>query len=208
MREDFERKLTKNEFDNLIKVLNRHFKPKSVLEIFEYFMEKGSYTWTKGKFTNKIGLLYKTHADIMLHKINKQEDLEILKDMIDSEQGENKQYFLFINYHKALQMWRLEDDRCIWGVDVHENYKPLQSEYFLRLRELKEKERQKNLNEFYNKYVEEIEVKDNHIINGTSGVCNRCNTYNTLYYSEIINKYVCKNVGIILMTQIIMKNCK
>ena len=158
MREDFERKLTKNEFDNLMLRLNGHFKPKSMLEIFEYFMENGTYTWTQGKFTNKIGLLYKTHSDIMLHKtnnssINNQNDLQILRDMIDNEQGTDKQYFLYFNYHKSPQMWRLEDDRCIWGM-VHESYKPLQGEYFVRLRELKDKERQKNLNEFFSKYVE------------------------------------------------------
>ena len=105
---------------------------------------------------NNIGLLYKTHADIMLHKANnKPDDIKKLENMINSEQGEDKQYFLYFNYHKCPQMWRLEDDKCIWGVGVHESYKPLQSEYFLRLRELKEKERQKNLNEFFSKYVEE-----------------------------------------------------
>jgi len=163
MREDFERKLTKNEFDNLMLRLEGHFKPKSVLEIFEYFMENGSYTWTQGRFTNKIGLLYKTHADIMLHKANnKPEDLQKLKDMINKEQGEDKHYFLYFNYHKCSQMWRLEDDQCIWGVGVHESYKPLQYEYFRRLKEIREKEKlerdKKNINELLSKYVEEEKI--------------------------------------------------
>jgi len=162
MREDFERKLTKNEFDNLMVFLNRWFKPKSVLEIFEYFMKNGSYTWTQGNFTNKIGLLYKTNADIILHKITvKPNEFQLLSDMINNEQGINKQFFIFVNYHKAPQMWRLEDDQCIWGVGVHESYKPLQNEYWRRLKEIREKERQKkekekqnSLNVFFSKYVE------------------------------------------------------
>ena len=155
MREDFERKLTKNEFDNLMVYLNRWFKQKSVLEIFEYFMENGSYTWTQGNFTNKIGLLYKTNADVILHKAkNNQNDLQTLGDMINDEQGKDKQYFLYINYHKAPQMWGLEDNQCMWGVGVHESYKPLQSKYFMILRQIKEKERQDNLNEFFSRYVD------------------------------------------------------
>ena len=165
MRKDFERKLSKNEFNNLMVRLNGHFKSKSVLEIFEYFMENGSYTWTQGNFTNKFGLLYKTHSDIMLHKANnKTEDLKTLKDMIDSEQGIDKYYFLYINYHKSPQMWRLDDDRCIWGM-VHDSYNPLQMKYFMRLKELKEKEKQKreqnNIDKIISKYVEdEDENKD------------------------------------------------
>jgi len=188
MREDFERKLTKNEFDNLMVDLNRWFKPESIPKIFEYFMENGSYTWTQGKFTNKIGLLYKTNADIILHKatVNSNE-LELLSDMINNEQSTEKEYFLFINYHKAPQMWRLEDRGCIWGVGVHESYKPLQGEYFRRLnfireeeRIKKEKEKQNNLNVFYSKYV-----------NTTCDYCDK--EVDKLYYSDVIKKNICKH---------------
>lgn len=155
MREDFERKLTKSEFDNLMGRFNRWFSsPKSLLEIFEYFMERGSYTWTQNGFTNRIGLLYKTHSDTILHKAtNNKQDMEILKTMIDDELGQDKHYFLYTNYHKDPQMWRLEDNRCVWGM-VHESHRPLQGQYFIRLKEIKEKQREQNLTEFFSKYVE------------------------------------------------------
>jgi len=155
MREDFERKLTKNEFDNLMNRLKRWFtSQKSLLEIFEYFMEHGSYTWTQNGFTNRIGLLYKTHSDTILHKAtNNKQDMEVLKNMIDEEQGQDKHYFLYTNYHKDPQMWRLEDNRCIWGM-VHESYKPLQGQYFARFKTIREKQREENLTKFFSKYAE------------------------------------------------------
>lgn len=158
MREDFERKLTKSEFDNLMERLNRWFKPKSVLEVFEYFMEKGGYTWKKEVFTNRISLLYKTHADIMLHKTRfLPEDMQIIENMINEEQGIDKHYFLYTNYHKCPQMWRLEDMQCIWGVGLHESYKPLQRKYLTVLKEIKDKKKvekeQKVMDELLSKYV-------------------------------------------------------
>lgn len=142
MREDFERKLTKNEFDNLMERLNKWFKPKLVIKVFEWFMESGSYTWKQYIYTNKIGLLYKTHADIMLYKTKiNQKDIKVLRQMIDAEQGTEKQYFLYTNFHKQPQMWRLEDNKCIWGKGVHESYQPLRGKYFAMLEEFKEKER-------------------------------------------------------------------
>ena len=155
MREDFERKLTKQELNNLMKELNIHFSSASALEIFEHIMETGSFVWQKGGFTNKIGLLYKDHADMMLHKsLNKPEDNELLREMIELEQGTSKHYFLFYNYHKAPQMWRLEDMKLIWGIGVHESYGNMQGEYYNRLREKKAQEKLKKINEIYSKYAE------------------------------------------------------
>jgi hypothetical protein len=155
MRIDYERKLTKQELDNLTKELSNHFTPASALQIFEYLMENGSFVWQKDGFTNKLGLLYKDHADMMLHKAtNKLEDLTELKQMIDSEQGTDKHYFLFINYHKAPQMWRLEDMKLIWGVGVHESYGNMQNEYFSKFREKKAEEKLEKINEIYSKYAE------------------------------------------------------
>jgi len=156
MREDFERKLTKQELVNLMKKLNIHFSPTSSLEIFEHIMETGSFVWQKGGFTNKIGLLYKDHADIILHKANsnKPEELVIFKDMVESEQGTDKHYFFFINYHKAPQMWRLEDLKLIWGVGVHHSYGNMQGEYFARWRTILENKKLEQINEIYSKYAE------------------------------------------------------
>lgn len=155
MRIDYERKLTKQELTNLMKELNIHFTPHSALEIFEHIMENGSFVWQKGGFTNKLGLLYKDHADMMLHKAtNKPEDMTELKEMIDIEQGTDKHYFLFINYHKAPQMWRLEDKKLIWGIGVHESYGNMQGEYFSRLREKRSLEKMEKINEIYSKYAE------------------------------------------------------
>ena len=135
--------------------LNIHFSPASALELFEYIMENGSFVWQKSGWTNKIGLLYKDHADMILHKAtNKPEDMIRLKEMIVVDQGTDKHYFLFINYHKAPQMWRLEDMKLIWGVGVHESYGNIQGEYFARLKEEKGLEKLKKINEIYSKYAE------------------------------------------------------
>jgi hypothetical protein len=162
MREDFGRKLTKNEFDNIVQKINGWFK--SIPEIFEYLMETGSFTWTKDGFTNKLGLLYKTHSEVMLHKNpNKQEDFTYLKNLIDEEQGTDKHFFFYINYHKSPQMWRLKDNRCIWGM-VHESYDPLQTIYFTMLKMKKQKEKlEKKLTKeqsVFSKYVEGIEIEE------------------------------------------------
>jgi len=156
MRIDYERKLTKQELTNLTTKLSVHFTPASALEIFEHIMETGSFVWQKGGFTNKLGLLYKDHADIILHKAtsNKPEDLTIFKDMVESEQGTDKHYFLFINYHKAPQMWRLEDMKLIWGVGVHHDYGNMQGEYFARWRKILEDKKLEKVNEIYSKYAD------------------------------------------------------
>jgi len=156
MRIDYERKLTKSELENLTSKLSIHFTPASALQIFEYLMENGSFVWQKGGFTNKLGLLYKTHEDMILHKVTskKPEELLIFKDMVESEQGTDKHYFLFINYHKAPQMWRLEDMKLIWGVGVHESYGNLQGEYFKRWRDILDKQKLEKVNDIYSKYAE------------------------------------------------------
>lgn len=155
MREDYERKLTKQELTNLTKQLDSYFTPASALEIFEHIMENGSFVWQKQGWTNKIGLFFKDHADMILHKaINKPEDIIAIREMIEDEQGTNKHYFLFINYHKSPQMWRLEDMKLIWGIGVHESYGNMQGEYFTRWREKKAKEKLKKINEIYSKYAE------------------------------------------------------
>jgi len=156
MRIDYERKLTKQELTNLTEKLSVHFTPASALQIFEHIMETGSFVWQKGGFTNKLGLLYKDHADIILHKATskKPEELEMFKDMVESEQGTDKYYFLFINYHKAPQMWRLEDMKLIWGVGVHESYGNMQGEYFTRWRKILEDKKLEKVNEIYSKYAD------------------------------------------------------
>ena len=156
MRIDYERKLTKSELTNLTTKLSQHFTPASALEIFEHVMETGSFVWTKGGFTNKLGLLYKTHEEMILHKVTSKnpDELEIFKEMVESEQGTDKHYFLFINYHKAPQMWRLEDMKLIWGVGVHESYGNMQGEYFARWRKILEDKKLEKVNEIYSKYAE------------------------------------------------------
>jgi len=156
MRIDYERKLTKSELTNLTTKLSQHFTPASALEIFEHVMETGSFVWTKGGFTNKLGLLYKTHEEMILHKVTSKnpDELEIFKEMVESEQGTDKHYFLFINYHKAPQMWRLEDMKLIWGVGVHESYGNMQGEYFARWRKILEDKKLEKVNEIYSKYAD------------------------------------------------------
>lgn len=83
----------------------------------------------KSVFSNKYSLIFDTNVNVILHKSGINNELSNdIEQIIEHNEGIEKQYFLFRNYHKDSQMWRLEDMRCIWGM-VHESYKPLQREY-------------------------------------------------------------------------------
>jgi len=162
MFEKFERKLTKAEFDNLMCELARFHDNEKVNKIFFHLMENESYTWHTGRFTNKLSLIFNTNSNI-INLDSESSDKEIWNEVnneIIRREGKEKEFFLYINYHKDPKMWRLRDRQCMWS-SVHASYKPLQNEYykmFLKLKERKTKDekiqREKQFFERISMYVD------------------------------------------------------
>ena len=156
MFEKFERKLTKKEFENIMTNIKRFFKDEEkAVHVFTRLMEEGTYYWQTSRFSNKYSLIFDTNVDIILHNSGISSELfGDIRNLIEHNEGIEKQYFLFKNYHKDPQMWRLEDMRCIWGM-VHESYKPLQRKYLGIIEQAKKKQKKQQLKQSIEQYVEQ-----------------------------------------------------
>ena len=140
----FERKMTKVEFDNTMKELHKYFHDnENAVCVFSKLMEYGSCSWSTGRFTNTISLIYKTNAHEILSNVSfNNEFYNSLKEVVEQNEGKDKTYFIYINYHKAPCEWRLSDMQCVYG-SVHPSYQPLIGQYQNILKSMKlEKERQ------------------------------------------------------------------
>lgn len=157
----FERKMTRNEFDNIMNRLKRHFDEDKAIHVFIKLMEYGTYNWQTGRFSNKFSLVFDTNVNVILHKSGITHDLfEDIKQLIEHNEGIEKQYFLFSNYHKDPQMWRIEDNRCIWGM-VHESYKPLQHQYLSIIKQVRTKQKEQQKKQLCEQYVQQyVELKE------------------------------------------------
>jgi hypothetical protein len=138
MHKTFERKMNQSEFKNLTENLSVHFKTElGVLDIFTKMMTFGAYCW-QDKFRNKLSLVYSKTSDLIMQKrYSSLYDDEVIA-IIDKEEGEDKQFFLFRNYHNSPQMWRLNDMKAIWGIGIHSSYKLLQPHYLNLCKQLEE----------------------------------------------------------------------
>lgn len=126
----FDRKMNKVEFNNTIQKLEMFFDNKEkAINVFTELMENGSYTWNTGRFVNRISLFYKTNVNVILHTYSLNNMFyNKLKENIEMQEGTDKQYFIYINYHKDPSVWRLNDMQCINGM-VHPSYHPLSVKY-------------------------------------------------------------------------------
>lgn len=155
MFDKFERKMTRNEFDNIMKELKKFFDEDKSIYVFTKLMEDGTYNWQTGRFSNKYSLIFNTNVNIILHKSGIDGSLfDNIKQIIEHNEGIEKQYFLFSNYHKDPQMWRIKDMRCIWGM-VHKSYKPLQGIYLQMIEKEKEKQKENHKQQSIEQYVEQ-----------------------------------------------------